>query len=440
MKSFKSFKDYIFSQLFPAYYKENDTYPNPNFENKGILERFIEVCSEYFDNNITDSIDYLNFIPDSNDDSEKYLPENIFPSLNNFLDIIDLNKTPDLFLNYLWEYFGSFPYAYGLITNGEPLTRENLKNWLRDSSYSTWFKTNKIFPRANPRTLLRYVITLYKIRCTPLFYEVLGNFYGVEITLSDPYSNLGLSTNKIVAVYPKYEENDNGTYKLDSEGNPIPIKDSATGEQIYECSAYPQELSELLPWIRAYYRRGDDESCYQCWPLYFTVKIPPDKWDALDLDNDEDKKLEIEKAFIRIFDRYKPIWIKDFVSSDNNPTSDDSQVSIEQGTSTPVDVEINTSAVLYIPNEESKPDIPIINIDTSAIIYIPNEGNEDEPIVTDINTSAVLYIPNSGGDEPVEPDITNINTEAIINIPNEESKSIEEIDSQAIINIPNSDS
>ena len=39
MKSFKNFKDYVFTHLFPIYYKENDTYKDE--EGKGILERFM---------------------------------------------------------------------------------------------------------------------------------------------------------------------------------------------------------------------------------------------------------------------------------------------------------------------------------------------------------------------------------------------------------------
>ena len=40
MKSFKSFKQWVFPNLFPAYYKDYDTYKDKN--GKGILERFIE--------------------------------------------------------------------------------------------------------------------------------------------------------------------------------------------------------------------------------------------------------------------------------------------------------------------------------------------------------------------------------------------------------------
>ena len=71
MKSFSSFKQYVFTHLFPAYYRENDTYKDG--DGKGILERFIEVCSEYLDTQI-------------------------MPDIDNFMDILDVDKTPDIFL------------------------------------------------------------------------------------------------------------------------------------------------------------------------------------------------------------------------------------------------------------------------------------------------------------------------------------------------------
>ena len=49
------FRDYIFSNLFDHYYKSNDTYQDS--EGKGIFERFIDVCSGYFDTEVMPDID-----------------------------------------------------------------------------------------------------------------------------------------------------------------------------------------------------------------------------------------------------------------------------------------------------------------------------------------------------------------------------------------------
>ena len=46
MRQFK-FKEWVFKNLLPFYYQEKDTYPDAL--GKGILQRFMEVCSGYFD-------------------------------------------------------------------------------------------------------------------------------------------------------------------------------------------------------------------------------------------------------------------------------------------------------------------------------------------------------------------------------------------------------
>ena len=144
MKSFKNFKAYVFTHLFPIYYKENDTYKDE--EGKGILERFIDSCTGYID-------------------------DNIMPDIDNFMDLLDVEKTPELFLNYFWEYFDYIPYAYGVLTRGEPYTKENVYKWLNSSEG---------FPKADTRKILKYAISLFKIRGTEDFFTVLGRFYGVR--------------------------------------------------------------------------------------------------------------------------------------------------------------------------------------------------------------------------------------------------------------------
>ena len=158
MKKNKSFKQWVFPNLFPAYYKDYDTYKDKN--GKGILERFIEVCSNYLDTDI-------------------------IPDIDNFMDILDVDVTPDIFLNYFWEYFDFIPYAYGVLVKGTPFTKENVASWLN---------TPDGFPKADTRSILKYAVSLYKIRCTQDFYTILGRFYGVrfeleEILFEDGYSN-----------------------------------------------------------------------------------------------------------------------------------------------------------------------------------------------------------------------------------------------------------
>lgn len=160
MSQFSSFKDYVFTYLFPYYYRVNDTYRDPN--GKGILQRFIETCSEYFDTEI---------IADA---TQKTPGDEYQPGLDNIVNLIDVEKTPELFLNYLWEFLGEIPYAYGLIVQGKVYDKLDLEGWLFNNPY---------FPQADPRLLLKYAISLYKIRGTEAFYRILGKYYGVIFEL-----------------------------------------------------------------------------------------------------------------------------------------------------------------------------------------------------------------------------------------------------------------
>lgn len=163
MKPFK-FVDELFSRFFHQFYHDNDTYKDA--EGKGILERFLLVCSEYFDESITPEIEHL-------------------------IDVIDVDKTSGHNINLLWEYFGFIPYAYGILNQGQPYTKDNLDNWL-----------NRQFPIADYRSILKFAISLYKIRCTKDFYTILGKFYNIRIELIEP-SNLPFDGD-----YKRYDEPD----------------------------------------------------------------------------------------------------------------------------------------------------------------------------------------------------------------------------------------
>lgn len=215
MRQFK-FKEWVFKNLFPYYYQENDTYHDSS--GKGILQRFIEVCSQYLDDDI---------IADNGTQ----------PGLDNIVNLIDVDLTPELFLNYLWEFLGEIPYAYGLIVQGKTYDKNNLRDWLFN---------NTDFPQADPRKLLKYALSLYKIRGTEQFYTILGRFYGFGIELVETTNggNVGddnLTPSHDHLVLACYEDNDEltiATYSLSSDE------------------------------VRAPYPDGD---CYSC--LYFLVKL-----------------------------------------------------------------------------------------------------------------------------------------------------------------------
>lgn len=122
-KKFK-FSEWVFNHCFPFYYKEYDTYKNEDGE--GLLERFINICSQYLD-------------------------EDIVPDIDNILDIIDASiQNKEELLKHLWEDLGGLPFSF---------LPHNL---------------------ANTRELIRYTISLYRIKGTNLFYQTIFKLMGAK--------------------------------------------------------------------------------------------------------------------------------------------------------------------------------------------------------------------------------------------------------------------
>lgn len=267
MKSFKSFKQWVFPNLFPAYYKDYDTYKDKN--GKGILERFIEVCSNYLDTDI-------------------------IPDIDNFMDILDVDVTPDIFLNYFWEYFDYIPYAYGVLVKGVPFTKENVASWLN---------TPDGFPKADTRSILKYAVSLYKIRCTQDFYTILGRFYGVrfeleEILFDDGYSN-------------KPSNNPGINYRFIG----------AIFEDVV--STYSGENKYYGDW-KGLYPYGD---CTSCTTIKANIYIPKGMYDAI-----QDNIDNVKNAFVNLLNKYIPVNVKPF-------TKDTIELISEIPTIIPIEIE-----------------------------------------------------------------------------------------------------
>lgn len=224
------FKEYIFRNLFDYYYKANDTYQDS--EGKGILERFIEVCSSYFDNEI-------------------------MPDIDNFMYCLDIDKTNPIFINYLWEYFGFIPYSYGVITRGEPYTESNLEDWI---------KADRGFPTADPRIILKYAISLYKIRGTQKFYEILGRLYGVTLTLQEKWEFEYLQW---LANNPESTESEKQKSKeyYKTQNNP-----SLLGSVSFDSTSYYDGKSTTF---------DTETDCWECVPMVLTIGIPMGTWNNL---------------------------------------------------------------------------------------------------------------------------------------------------------------
>lgn len=290
MKSFKSFKQWVFPNLFPAYYKDYDTYKDKN--GKGILERFIEVCSNYLDTDI-------------------------IPDIDNFMDILDVDVTSDIFLNYFWEYFDYIPYAYGVLVKGVPFTKENVASWLN---------TPDGFPKADTRSILKYAVSLYKIRCTKDFYTILGRFYGVrfeleEILFEDGYSNKssnnpGINHRLIGAVFEdgysnKPSNNPGINYRLIG----------AVFEDVV--SIYSGENEYYGDW-KGLYPYGD---CTSCTTIKANIYIPKGMYDDI-----QDNIDNVKNAFVNLLNKYIPVNVKPF-------TKDTIELISEISTIIPIEIE-----------------------------------------------------------------------------------------------------
>jgi hypothetical protein len=150
--------------FLPFEYKDQDTY---KVNGKGILERFLEICGEHFEDYITKDIE-------------------------NILDIIDIDKAPDMYLNFLWQFLGEMPFAYGNTIDAQKWA-EYFNGFYSDSKLQELSKL-WIIPKEGPLTLtstqvrniLKYSISLFKIRGTSEFFEIMMRLYGLTCVVTDP--------------------------------------------------------------------------------------------------------------------------------------------------------------------------------------------------------------------------------------------------------------
>ena len=147
-------------EYLPFYYKDSDTYKDS--DGKGILEKFLEICGTYFQDNIKKSID------------------------NTLEHCLKVDKDiDDTYLNYIWESFGKFPFA-----------KPDSKSILKLS------KEQKV-------DLIKYVISLYKIRGSRKFYEIIFRLYSNKDNLLELKNIEETSPNYIEDFRDGYISRDN---------------------------------------------------------------------------------------------------------------------------------------------------------------------------------------------------------------------------------------
>lgn len=234
MRQFK-FRDFIFGRILPNWYKENDSYKNS--EGYGIVERFVNICEDYFDNDVN-------------------------PDIDNIMNIIDADTTHEIFINYMWEYFGFIPYAYGVLLKTKPYTKEDIEKWINEPPH---------YPRADFRNALKYAISLYKIRCTLDFYTILGRFYELKIEVIEPPST------------------------LPPTGGGVEIR--------YDQSSYYDTLTS---------RYDHTYDCLQCIDISAKVGIPNHILSHLDFTEINSTYLEVTDGILNILNKYLPINVNKF--------------------------------------------------------------------------------------------------------------------------------
>lgn len=187
--------------FLPFEFKEQDTY---KVDGKGILERFLEICGNYFQEDITKDID-------------------------NILDIIDIDKTQQRYLNYLWEFLGALPFARTREHKGVPnLSDEQI------------------------RTILKYSISLLKIRGSRKFFEILFNMYGLTCTITDPTDGAMDKWEKVDPLYDTdYSQYDKYNYdKIYGCAQCIEVDISISGHGFTsptpEFKAFKQSIDKLF--------------------------------------------------------------------------------------------------------------------------------------------------------------------------------------------------
>lgn len=261
MSQFNNFRDYIFKNLFPYWYQENDSYKDN--AGKGILQRFIEVCAEYFDNEV-------------------------MPEIDNMVDNIDVDKTSTLFLNYIWQYFDYIPYAYGVLVNNSPYTKDNINSWLSNPEG---------FPKADTRAILKYAVSLFKIRGTYPFYRILGRFYGVNIVFEEvpaPSTTSNKASGR--SVIPTPSSGDEVIVDPEDIAEPLTVATINNGSSWYDRR-------------KAGYNQRDCLSC-----VYFKVyiRIPEGMWEEIEKQAEEDPERwdDVLRAFNDLITKYLPVYAR----------------------------------------------------------------------------------------------------------------------------------
>lgn len=146
--------------FFPYYFKENDSY---KVDGKGLLERFLNICGDYF---------------------QQYP----LADIDSFLENLDVNKTNIIFVNNFWKFFGELPFAQGPIIDPEIFTK-TFTGFNFDEAIEAATLSNEAYTgnsTVDYRSLIKYSVSLFKIRGTQQFFDIMFRLYGMNVAIEIP--------------------------------------------------------------------------------------------------------------------------------------------------------------------------------------------------------------------------------------------------------------
>ena len=262
--------------FLPYYYREADTY---KVSGKGILERYLEIFGNYFE-------DY------------------IVADTKNILDILDIDNCPEIYLNYLWEFLGQMPFAYGCTIDPEKWSMyfngfdsdekmaELSKLWIIP-------KTSDNF-RLSPdkvRIFLKYSVSLFKIRGTQRFFEILFKMYGLNCEIGYPQSDYLIDINgNYSSDYYGSDEDFAGSDCQSNDDN-----GDYAGREMY-ISRYEDTKADIEDNVFDECPLDKRSTCTKC--ITLPVTITGHSFDSEDIP--EENFVQFQKICEAIFDRFLP--------------------------------------------------------------------------------------------------------------------------------------
>lgn len=256
--------------LMPSYYKEYDSYKDSN--GKGLLEKFLNICGDYFKGSI-------------------------ISQLESFLEDTSLSNIDDLYINSLWEFLGEFPFLRSTSYNEKVFKAVFKGNNLSQAKEASKKEVKGLLEVTNStyaiKQILPYVISLYKIRGTNTFFDILFRLFNLTpyIKRVEEYNQLNDYSKGILPslLYSNKSSNIEQTYIPKLDGN--------------------DDLDGIF--------MDKGIKCNTCMTLFYEIGVPRKLISSGILT--EDGKLYIE-AVTNLIEKFTPYYIHPVIVFQNIPS------------------------------------------------------------------------------------------------------------------------